>query len=316
MKKTNMDLIVGGSILIALLILITSVLWLKEVNVSRKKVEYTVLFPNIGTLQLGDPVMVNGVKKGVVADISLQGDSVAVVCKIDESVVLTDSSRVTVQNIGIMGERMIGIQLSSKGTPYEPDKKSGKPSQYIPGHFDSGIAEAMGMIGTVLGEVEVLVNNVESIVNETIGDTTFIVVFDEILGRLDEISKFGHALVSENKKEIERSINNLYVVSDEIREIIAENKGDINKLVKNGAQLSDQALVIADGIDSISTSVQVMLTDIESGNSALGKMLADDAFYDDVKQSVDELDNLVKEVREDGLKLRIGFRKKRDKNKE
>ncbi|MBD3321090.1 MAG: MCE family protein [Chitinivibrionales bacterium] len=311
MKKANVDLIVGGSILIALLIMITGVLWLKEINVTRDKVEYTVLFPNIGTLQFGDPVMVNGVKKGIVSDISLYKDSVAVVLKLEKSVKLTDSSRVTVQNIGIMGERMIGIHLSRRGTPYVPNNKKGEPAQHIPGYFDSGIAEAMGMVGTVLGDVEVLVENVETIFNATIGDTAFVVVFDQILGRLDEISNLTHALLADNKKEIERAVHNLHLVSNDIREIVTTNKGDINKLVENGAALTDQALVIADGIDSISTTVRHMLVDIEDGKGALGKMIGDEDFYDDVKKSVADLDELVKEVREDGLKVKIGLRKRR-----
>lgn len=64
MKKTNMDLVVGGSIIIAIVILVAGVLWLKEVSITSKMVSYTVLFTNVGALQVGDPVMVNGVNKG------------------------------------------------------------------------------------------------------------------------------------------------------------------------------------------------------------------------------------------------------------
>jgi len=59
-KKSSMDLVVGASILLALFILIAGVLWLKEVSITRRMVSYTVLFPNIGALQGGDGVMVNG----------------------------------------------------------------------------------------------------------------------------------------------------------------------------------------------------------------------------------------------------------------
>ncbi len=59
-------MIVGGVIFLSLFILIAGILWLKEVSFSQKTVSYTVLFPNIGTLQVGDPVTANGVKKGIV----------------------------------------------------------------------------------------------------------------------------------------------------------------------------------------------------------------------------------------------------------
>ena len=64
MKKSNMDIIVGGSILLAIFILVFGVLWLKESLVAKQMESYTILFPNVGTLQLGDPVMTNGVTKG------------------------------------------------------------------------------------------------------------------------------------------------------------------------------------------------------------------------------------------------------------
>lgn len=175
MKKSNNDLIVGGVIFISLFILISGVLWLKETSISRKSVQYTFLFPNIGSLQKGDPVMVNGVKCGLVSKIYLFKSKVAVEIKLDKNVTFTDSSTIAVQNIGLMGERMVGILLSEKGKIHTPDKKD--KINYINGSFDSGIAEAMGMLGGVLGEVLELVDTVQEIVHKTVGDTHFVDFF-------------------------------------------------------------------------------------------------------------------------------------------
>jgi len=86
-----MELVVGGTILIALFILIAGVLWLKSTAITSTMVNYTILFPNVGTLQLGDPVVVNGVKKGKVHSIGLCGSKVAVLIKLEKDIVLTDS---------------------------------------------------------------------------------------------------------------------------------------------------------------------------------------------------------------------------------
>jgi len=115
-KKNKVELIVGGTIFIALFILIAGVLWLKGALVMNKMVQYSVLFPNVGTLQPGDPVVVNGVRKGSVSTIDLKGARVAVTINLDKDVALTDASKVTVQNIGLMGERMVGIQLDAAGS--------------------------------------------------------------------------------------------------------------------------------------------------------------------------------------------------------
>jgi phospholipid/cholesterol/gamma-HCH transport system substrate-binding protein len=286
-----MELIVGGTILIALFILIAGVLWLKAAMVTSKMVQYTVLFPNVGTLQLGDPVMVNGVKKGAVASISLQGVRVGVVIDLDKEVVLTDASRITVQNIGLMGERMVGIQLNSGGKPYAPNQKGNHDPVYIQGYFDTGIAEAMGMIGTVLGDVQVLVKNVGGIVDSTVGDGSFFMQFKRIVSRLETLTAMAES---------------------DVNGIVDSNKARVSAILSNGSELSARAVAITGKVDSLTSALAFMVDRINKGEGTAGLLLKDDRFYYDLKKSIGDLDTLVKEIERDGLKLRIrlGFGKK------
>ncbi len=312
MKKSEMDLIVGGSILISLLILIGGVLWLKDLKVTQSLVNYTVLFPNIGTLQMGDPVTVEGVKKGSVGGIRLQGDSVAVTIRLDKSIPLTDSSHIVVRNIGLLGERMIGIDLSSKGSRYKPTSKGSTP-QHIHGSFDPGIGEAMGMVGTVLGDVQVLVGEMAEIVDQTVGDTAFVGVFQDILGRLDRVTVLAESMLQDNKGDIENAIDNLHTVSVELQDVVEKNREGIDAIVQNGSDLTTEALAITDGLDSVLVSMRTMLTSIENGEGSLGMLIEDETFYRDLKKSIANVDTLVNEVKQDGLKLRVklGFKKSR-----
>lgn len=318
MKKSNMELVVGASIFLALFILIAGVLWLKEASLARKMGHYTVLFPNIGTLQVGDPVTVNGVKRGTAAKITLSGSKVAVVMKLDKEVVLTDSCDIRVQNIGLMGERMIGIRLSEKGTRIEPDTK-GKTS-HIEGAFDSGIAEAMGMLGGVLANVMTLVDTVQCIINQTVGDTAFLTTFRHVVDRLDTISFLVEDLVAENKSDLDAIVSNLHAITKDTRELLAANAPHVNSMMENGAELTDKAKAIADKADNIASTVQSMMTDIEQGKGAVGKLMQDEKLVDDLKATILGLDTLVREINESGLRLRVKlfgnrkyFRKNRQK---
>lgn len=305
MKKNNYDLIVGGVIFISLFILIAGVLWLKEVSVARKMVRYTVLFPNIGALQKGDPVTVNGVKRGVVSEISLYKSQVAVVLKLDKDVVFTDSSKIAVQNIGLMGERMVGIHLSEKGKPYIPNTK-GRVT-YIKGYFDTGIAETMGMLGSVLGEVMSLVDTVEEIIYQTVGDAQFIDFFNNIVGRLDTIVLLVDNLVKENEKEINSTIDNIHVITADLKNLLETNKANVDNIMADGAQLTTAALTIVDRIDSITSTVNTIVSDIEAGEGSLGMLVKDETIIRDIKKSIDDLDSLVRDVNASGLKLRVKF---------
>lgn len=317
MKKSNMDLIVGGSILISLVILIAGVLWLKEVSVSSKMVSYSVLFPTVGTLQVGDPVMVNGVTKGAVNSIYLRGSDVAVVMNIDQSVPLTDSCLFSVQNIGLMGERGIGVQLSRQGRTIPANTR--KDSTFIRGKFDTGIAEAMGLLGEVLGEVQVLAGNVSSIVESTVGDTAFLSLFEVLVDRLDTITEVAQSLVVKNRPLIDNSIRNLNTASADLKSLLDKNSGHIDAIMANGEQLTSYTLSIAARVESLTVSVQNIMNDVENGRGTIGQLVKDDDFYRELRTTVSNLDTLVNEVRDDALKLRIklGFgKKKKNKNYE
>jgi phospholipid/cholesterol/gamma-HCH transport system substrate-binding protein len=308
-----MEFVVGGFILIALFILIAGVLWLKSSTIARSMVEYTVMFPDVGMLSEGDPVKVNGVSKGVTKSIKLRGSKVEVVIKLDRDITLTDSSTITIQNIGLMGERMISIRLSDRGAVIKPSGKG--RITVLNGTFDSGIAEAMGMLGTVLTDVRRLVANVASIVDSTVGDTAFFKAFDRIVDRLDNVTRLAQSLVKDNKGKIDRSLTNVKAVTSDIKELLDSNKVQINTIVSNGTQLTQRALAIAGTVDTITTSLQTMVKRIEKGEGSAGMLLTDEQFYKDLKKAVGDLDSLLSEVKQDGLKLRLklGFKKETKK---
>lgn len=311
MKKTNMDLIVGGSIIVALFILIAGVLWLKEVSVTRKLVSYTALFPNVGTLQVGDPVMANGVPTGSVAGIRLRGNAVAVEISVDKSLHLTDSCRIIVQNIGLMGERGIGIQMSPGGNVWKPSSKS--DTTFIPGYFDTGIAEAMGMLGDVLTEVKTLVKNVNSVVTSTVGDSSFNVVFRKLVIRLDSISEVAENLLQKNEPLINSSVRDIATVTSDLKSLLNRNGPYIDTIVQNGASLTSYGITVVNRIDTLALTVQHVIDQVDSGKGSIGLLMNDEQFYYDLKSTVGNLDTLINEVKYDALKLRVklGFGKKK-----
>ncbi len=303
-----MDLTVGASILIALCILIGGVLWLKEALVTEKQVLYTFLFSNVGALQVGDPVMVNGVTKGRVEDLSLRNERVAAVVHLDNDVSLTDSCRVVVQNVGLMGERGIGIKLGG-GKAVRPTRKN--DTTFITGYFDTGIAEAMGMMGEVLSKMESLLADISSLLNNTVGDTSFVRLFHTLSKRMDTLTGQTERLIAKNGPLVDSCITNLAASSAQLRELMNKNGGQLTTIMTNGAALSTSALDVIAKADSLATSIQGIVHEIEAGKGPLGMMLKDEQFSQDLKRAVTGIDTLATQVRDNGLKLRVklGFGK-------
>lgn len=314
MKKTNIDLIVGASILGSLIILITSVLWLKEVSVSRKLVSYAVLFPNVGTLQAGDPVMVNGISKGSVKQLEIKDNKVMVIFDLDRKILLTDSSSITVQNIGLMGERGVGITLQSNGKKVPPVSK--RDTTFMVGNFDTGIAEAMGMVGVVLSEVRVLAGNVSKIIDKTVGDSSFSVTFNLLLERLDTITSTGQSILVENQPRLDSIVKEVKTLTVDLNNLLKANRTKIDQIVTNGDTLVGNAVTVSRSADSLIRSIHVMVGEIQNGTGSVSMLLKDKQFYADLKKSVADLDTLLNDIQDNALKLRVKFGFGKQKKKE
>lgn len=303
MKKNNTELTVGIAIFLSLFILIAGVLWLKEASLSRKTVRYSILFPNIGSLQVGDPVKVNGVKQGTVTAISLNQTKVAVVITMDAAVRLTDQCIVTVQNVGLMGERMIGIQLAETGATIPPNGK--KEIRYIEGRFDTGIAEAMGMLGSVLNEALFLIDTVQSVVHQTVGDPRFITLFSTLVDRIDTMIYSMQHLIDNNETDIRTSITNITAITATLNQFLSHNSGTLNQIVLNGKELSSTALAVTNRADSMSQVLSRLVSEIESGKGSLGVLVKDESMVQNLRKSTQSLDSLLKDINKNGLLIRL-----------
>jgi phospholipid/cholesterol/gamma-HCH transport system substrate-binding protein len=167
----------------------------------------------------------------------------------------------------------------------------------------------------VLAEVETLVENVSSIVQNTVGDTAFVTVFKTLVNRLDTISNVAQVLLSENKPVIDRSLKNLQTISSDLKEIVSRNSDHIDAIMNNGDSLSAAALGIASQVDSLTVSLNQIIGQIKEGEGSLGMIVNDSEFYHDLKKTISNLDTLINEVQGDALKLRIklGFGRKKKK---
>ena len=316
MRKRRSDLLVGVVILVAFVMLIGGIMWLKSFSFTQKMVSYTAVFSNIGGLQVGDPVSANGLKKGTVSSIELYGSLVAVRFKLDKTVPFTDSAVVTVKNIGLMGERKIEISLSDKGTLYIPDEKD-NVSQYIKGNFDSGIAEAFGMIGDFMVDASGLVDSVSTLLAATLGSREFREFYYRTVIRLDTILDVVDRVLENNDDKVDYIVNSLQKTVKNIDVIITENKKGVKSIVTNTDSLTYRASDLMIELDTLLTDLRGISRKIERGKGTVGQLVNDSATINEVMKTLSKLDTLINEVEDYGLKLRIklGHGDKKNKNK-
>jgi phospholipid/cholesterol/gamma-HCH transport system substrate-binding protein len=149
-----------------------------------------------------------------------------------------------------------------------------------------------------------------------VGDSAFYSAFKHIVGRLDTVSRLAQTLVKDNKGKIDQSLTDVKVVTSDIRQLLDSNKAQINTMVSNGTVVTSRAVAIVGTVDTITTALQAMVRKIERGEGSVGALMKDEQFYKDLKKSVADLDSLVSDVSQDGLKLRLKFGFKKETKKQ
>lgn len=319
MKKKKSDLVVGVVIFLALIILVAGVVWLKNIDLGSKSVGYTAIFPNVGGLQLGDPVTVNGVKgKGSVSKVYLKGDSVAVAFKIDSEVTITDSSKIKVVNVGLLGERKVEIYANSMGIPYTPDTET--DTFYIPGSFDYGIAEAIGMLGTIMEEAAGTLDTINYFIENTISSPEFIDFWDRTVVRVDTIVDLVDGILDDNDNSIKVLVNDLRIASRKLRTIVDSSDESIYTIADNFKEFSEKAVVLGNSVDTLMEYLTSVAAKVDTGDGTVSELINGGEISDQIVKTLVAVDSLVDVTENNGLKLRVklgfGDRKRRKRGTE
>ena len=290
MKRTT-EIQVGVTVIAALVVLVWGVTWLREFKIGKKVQIWHVSFPQTGGLGASDEVQVNGIRKGSVSTIELAGNHVVVQLALERDIVLTRDCRVSIRNVGLMGEKVIAVDLSATGERYtERDT--------ITGIFEPGMGEFMANAGPSFDAM----NRV-------------IVSLDRLAQRLDR------------EGEVDKTISNLRQTSDELLKLTKENRAIVNETLRNARDVSktartlttereDQVKRTIDGLerstknferltvrmDSVLTVAKVIADKANRGDGTAAMLLNDRKLYEETRTTVQSLRELIEDMKKNPKK--------------
>jgi phospholipid/cholesterol/gamma-HCH transport system substrate-binding protein len=291
-------LVVGLVIWVSLFILVFGMLFLNDKNPNDKVVYYHSWFEQVSTLQDGDPVKVNGVKVGKVAAIKLIGRKVLVTIQVREDVQIPLNSQFRVQNIGLLGERQIGVLMSA-------DAKNLAPEDTVLGGFDAGISEAMGSAGQVFDSARVLLSEVKLVVDSTIATPEFRVSFRNILDKTQKVESQLESMLATSDPVLRQSLKNLKLATEKVNVMIDKNDKPIQDLVANANKLSYDATKMMARADTLSLKLVNITDKLNSDSTTVGALLKDKQFYTDLTITLKSADSLFKTIVKDGLDVNV-----------
>jgi phospholipid/cholesterol/gamma-HCH transport system substrate-binding protein len=282
----SVELRVGIAVVIAAILLILAIIWVKEYRFNVVRYKYSVIFPNVGALEKGDPVTISGVKKGEVEDIKLYQGDVLVAFNLTSDAVLKEDAKFTVMNIGLMGERYIEIFAGHSDKLLDL-------SEPVRGYYDTGIPEIMGMMGEAVTDIRNLVSHLEGAVGTKWSQESII----EITKNLRKVSNELNQMMERNKDKFNGSVDDLSYASSELKSLVKDNKGKLQSTVNNFASASTKLDSITTSLGDISSSLKSFSEKIKRGEGTLGSLVQDSSLYLDLRKTTKDLDSLILDIK-------------------
>ncbi|MDM7914930.1 MAG: MlaD family protein, partial [Candidatus Eisenbacteria bacterium] len=232
MSERSQQIQVGVLFVLSVALLVFGVLWFKNFRVGGKNQEVIATFPTTSGLVKGDPIEVQGVSSGQVAAIRYEKGRAVVTLSLDEGVKLYRDARMEIENVGIMGQKVVQVDPGETGTPVDPSEV------VFEGSFQPGIPQLMTEMQQTLETFRVLGLRMDAMLGTF--DEQGAGSFREIVQDTRTISRETAILLTESRPDLQEALENLNLSMRELRRMLAGHGDDIDTLLANAAQASER----------------------------------------------------------------------------
>ena len=293
----NKELKIGLIAIITIGALFIGVNYLKGLNVLSSSRTYYAQYENIGGLQVGSSVLVNGYKVGTVSNIDLlieNNQELLVTISIEKEFAMPSNTICKIVNQDLMGTKGISLLLGDAtdflavgdtlNASVEGSLQDEVNAQILP--LKNKAEQLIGSMDSVMMIVTAVLNKDarESLSNSLQSlDKTFLLMTETMI-KVD-------SMVAVNDDRITKVVKNLESITSNLE----SSNGDIKNILTNFSTLSD-SLAKAD-IALVLKNINSITTKINSGEGSIGLLLKDDKIYDNFEKSTRELAELLEDIK-------------------
>jgi phospholipid/cholesterol/gamma-HCH transport system substrate-binding protein len=282
---------VGATVLVALGFTLWGVTWLKERSFNQKYRVWQVTFPQTGGLSTSDEVQVNGLRKGNVSGVALVGDHVLVDLALSSEIQLTSESRVAIRNVGMMGEKVIFVEMHPGGRPYTA-------RDTIPGIYEEGIPEVMAGMGATVAAISDLASQLKKVADVMDKDGSLDRTMTNFLTTSEQLKQ----AVTENRAVLRQTLANLNAASRTTKALTTDREEELKHTLDSFERSAVSMERLTSRLDSLRASLQTVSNKVDRGDGTLGKLINDPKLYDDAKASMVEFRLLIEDIRKNPKK--------------
>jgi phospholipid/cholesterol/gamma-HCH transport system substrate-binding protein len=299
--KRKVNLKVGITVVISILILLYGIAFLKEFKIAINENDYVVYFKDVINLKEGDPVSVSGFQKGKIKKIEIEGDSVKVMFSLVKDIVLKKDYEIKVTMIELMSGKQVSVYPGRSDTLADITKPlHGEKGWDVIGVLSSlgDVSERAKLVLARLDTVMVEVNETVKGITDVVNDESFRSNIRSTASNFNLAAQNLNSVVQENRQSLNILTGKLHSIADNLDQTITETKPELKETIGDIRDLASRMDTLAMNFNQIALNAQ------DSTNS-VGKLLSGDEFYQNLNKTVININKLVQKINKKGIRLRL-----------
>ncbi|MBU1153200.1 MCE family protein [bacterium] len=317
-QKSLTEVKVGLFVLVGLLILTFIVISVGDFHLYQKGYKINILFNRVEGLEVASPIRFSGMEVGEVKEMKVEGEKIKVVAWIRESASIKRDSRVTINSLGIVGEKyieivkslsrarilrdgdtIVGVDPVSLGDLFYKTEKiilnlertTGRIEETLHGSIKKAdLGKIVKTTIDVLNNIDKVMNNFNTIITENRGN------IKEVFISLDNSSKAileAAKVTSSTIREIEKNITSLIKENKEDIKIACEEfKNTSILLKKKSTKISSD---LEETLKNIGKNIDQTIKNIEENIGQITKNIGKN--IDQITKNTEEnIDQITKDI--------------------
>ena len=293
----NKEFKIGFFAIASIIALVFGVNYLKGINILNDNSDFYAVYENIGGLQVGSPVLVNGYKVGMVSNIDLlteQNQNLLVTISLDKEFDMAKNTVCKIVNQDLMGTKGIALILGDTDELVRVgDTLIGGIEATLQDEVNAQILPLKNKAEELIGSIDSLMMIVTAVLNKDTRDNlrNSLSSLDKTFELMSQTMVKVDSMVDINDDRIAKVVKNLESITSNLE----SSNGEIKTILTNFATLSD-SLVKAD-IATVLQNVSDITTKINNGEGSIGLFLKDDKIYANFEKSTRELASLLEDIK-------------------
>lgn len=304
---------------------------------------FTIYFNSVAGIEERAKVKLSGVEIGYISGIDLADSKAKIIVSLTRPADIRTDAMATIRTAGLLGERYIEIVQGKKTSPLlkngetltrtEDAAEISEMMAKLSGAMDDikaitnsiknavGTMEGEQSLKNILKNMDLASANIEAMLDEnrtalkntlsnfsTISNS-FAKSAPALAENLDKMASGLRGIIEENRENLTTGIANIKDVSGEFGGLLKENRENLKTTMDNVARASGKIDSLISSIKNASSSIENVASKVEKGEGTVGKLMTDEAVYDNLNSTLAGAKKFLNKAEE--ITLLVGIRGER-----